>query len=142
MPYIRIMKKEIWVNIRGFKGYYQVSNYGRIKGVKRRCKHKKGTRHVPEKILSPSKNEYGYRYVGLSANNVIYMRRVNRLVAKAFHPNPKRLPEVNHIDGDKDNNRSDNLEWSTISDNRKHAWRLGLNKGRYKCIERKFKKTG
>jgi hypothetical protein len=55
---------------------------------------------------------------------------VNRIVAWRFHPNPKNLPQVNHIDGDKENNAKDNLEWATGSENEKHAHRTGLKSGR------------
>lgn len=55
---------------------------------------------------------------------------VNRIIAWAFHPNPDNLPQVNHCDGDKENNAKDNLEWSSGSDNEKHAHRTGLKTGR------------
>ena len=55
---------------------------------------------------------------------------VNRVIAWAFHPNPQNLPQVNHLDGDKEHNAADNLEWSSGSDNEKHAHRTGLKTGR------------
>lgn len=108
---------EIWRNIRGFTGFYVVSNMGRVKRVS------------SGKILSPGTNEFGYKYVVLWKFGVYKVKRVSRLVAKAFIPNPNNLPEVNHKKGKKEDNRASQLEWSTISHNRKEAWRLGLNKG-------------
>ena len=73
--------------------------------------------------LRQSDNHSGYLRVGVGHGNPVY---VHRLVAETYIPNPHGLPEVNHVDGDKHNNRSDNLEWSTASDNAKHAFANGL----------------
>ena len=116
------MAKEIWRNIYGFTGYYQVSNLGRVK-------------RVNGKILKAGTNEWGYKYVILFKKGNSSPKRVSRLVAKAFIPNPKNLPEVNHKKGKKEDNRSSQLEWSTVSHNRKEAWRLGLNKGNTKFFK-------
>lgn len=82
-----------------------------------------------DKLKHTFLNEHGYVLVVLFKNNKQKALRISRLVATAYIPNPSSLPEVNHIDGNKQNNHKDNLEWSTISHNRKHAWSIGLNKG-------------
>lgn len=79
---------------------------------------------MPEIILSPGKNEWGYLYVILFKLNKGKPFRVNRLVAKAFKINPFNKKEVNHIDGDRTNNRSSNLEWTTKKENMAHVARL------------------
>ena len=122
-------KNELWKNIWGFTGYYQVSNMGRVRGVERLVKHKSGRRMAPARLLKPGKNEFGYVIVLLSKQNKAKCMRVSRLVAKAFIPNPLNLPEVNHKKGNKGDNRATQLEWCTISANKKHAWYFGLNKG-------------
>jgi len=85
---------------------------------------KNGLRVVPEIILSPGINEFGYAYVVLFKSNKGKPLRVNRLVALAFISNPLNKKEVNHLDGDRQNNRKWNLEWSTRSENLKHRGRL------------------
>ena len=115
--------RENWRSINGFKGRYQISNYGRVKSLKRYVKNGRSYRIVPELILSPGVNEYGYLYVCLSKENRLYPRRVSRLVAIAFLNNWRKLPEVNHKDGNKSNNRVNNLEWCTAKENSIHAYK-------------------
>jgi hypothetical protein len=83
-----------------------------------------------DEYLKPFLNPSGYLLVDLHHNHKSYYRQVHRLVAEAFIPNPDKLPTVNHIDGDKTNNRIDNLEWMSIKDNVRHAWSTGLAKPR------------
>ena len=77
------------------------------------------------KILKQKQN-YGYMYVALQIDGKAHQRRVHRLVALAFIPNPDNKSEVNHIDGNKANNHISNLEWCTPSENLKHAYKTGL----------------
>ena len=86
---------EIWKDIKGYEGLYQVSNLGRVKSSK--------------KILSPSKTEY--LKVSLSKNGAQNTHYIHRLVAQAFIDNKSNLPFVNHIDENKHNNNVNNLEW-------------------------------
>ncbi len=111
---------EIWKDIYGYEGAYKVSNLGRIQSLLR--KNTKG------KILNPAKNNRGYLRLGLCFKGKIRYDSVHRLVAEAFIPNPKNLPEVNHIDGNKLNNRVENLEWVTKGENQIHAYKTGLRK--------------
>lgn len=91
---------EQWRDIEGFEGY-QVSNYGRIKSLKR----------GNGKILKPTHDNQGYLHVILSKNGCIKNNLIHRLVAQAFLENPNHLPQVNHKDEDKTNNHVENLEW-------------------------------
>jgi hypothetical protein len=84
-----------------------------------------------KQYLKPFKNPGGYLIVDLHHNKKSYYRQVHRLVAEAFIPNPYYLPTVNHKNGDKENNIVENLEWMSIKDNVRHAWRVGLARPRY-----------
>ena len=130
------MFNEVWKSVKDYNGFYEVSNLGRIRSVDRYVRWKQCNRFYPGKVRLIGRNEYGYRTILFSKDGVEKCRRVSRLVALAFIPNPKRLPEVNHKDGNKLNDHVSNLEWCTKSDNIKHAWRTGLNKGNTK---KKFK---
>lgn len=121
------MNDEIWKDIKGYEGLYQVSNYGRIKSLARIVIGKNNSiRIVKEKILKLHKDTIGYFDVTLSKNNKIKRILVHRLVTEAFIPNPLSLPEVNHKDGNKQNNYFVNLEWCTKSNNQKHAYKNKL----------------
>ena len=106
------MDDEVWLPIKGYEGYYEVSSLGRVRSLPRVVTLSNGVkRPTPGKVLKQSAYGRGYKAVGLTKNNVPDKRSVHRLVAEAFVPNDEGLPEVNHIDEDKHNNRADNLEW-------------------------------
>lgn len=113
---------EVWKDIKGYEGIYQVSNLGRIKRV---CRFVSG-KHLREKILKGGIYPNGYHFVCLRKNGVNTNHLSHRLVANAFVNNSRGVSDVNHIDGDKLNNRADNLEWVTRSENLKHALKIGL----------------
>lgn len=113
---------EIWKPVDEFTGWYEVSSLGRI----RRIKAAPGAR--VGRILRLKKHKNGYPFVILCVDGITYTRDIHRVVAKAFVANPASLPEVNHKDGTKSNNASDNLEWSTSSHNKVHALKTGLRK--------------
>jgi hypothetical protein len=104
--------EEIYKDVIGFEGLYMVSNFGNVKNS--RGKMLKGC------------SKKGYIYVHLSKNATYYNYRLNRIVAKAFLPNPNNFTDVNHKDGNKSNNTLDNLEWISHQDNMKHAYANGL----------------
>lgn len=112
---------EAWEGIGGFEGLYKVSSFGRILSLPRF-----GTKNEAKILKLHVSKRYGYANVCLCKNNHKVLRRVNRLVAIAFIPNPNNLPEVNHKDGNKLNNNVSNLEWCTNSYNKIHAYKIGL----------------
>lgn len=117
---------EIWKDITGFEGMYQVSNQGRVRSLDRTITMKNGgTRFCKGKVLKPTVNSSGYLHLGLGKGVYQY---VHRLVAQEFLPNPDNLPEVNHEDGDKRNNEVTNLRWVTPSENQLHSKATGLAK--------------
>ena len=94
-------EEEIWCPIKGYEGLYEVSDKGRVKSLK----------FGKERIMKNIRNKDGYLSVGLRKNREQKWYMVHRLVAKTFIPNPDNLPEVNHKDEDKINNKVSNLEW-------------------------------
>ena len=121
--YIENFPNEIWRDIVDYENKYQVSNFARVKSF---CKGK-------VKLLKLDVDNKGYLRVGLYKNGKQKMCLVHILVAKAFIPNPDNKPCVNHIDGNKQNNSIENLEWVTSSENIVHAYELGLIKVKFGC---------
>jgi hypothetical protein len=108
---------ENWKDIKNFEGLYKISDNGRVKSL-----HKK--RHI---FLKPRLSHDGYLRVSLSKNGKRYEKRVHQIVIKHF--GNKNIKEtVNHIDGNKENNNINNLEYCTRKENMKHAYKLGLKK--------------
>lgn len=106
--------KEVWKPIPGYEGLYEVSNKGRVKRLEQDIICKNGVkRHKKERILKGTVQNNGYLYVNLYDGP----KRVHRLVAEAFIPNPEGKPQVNHKDEDKTNNHVENLEWMTAKEN-------------------------
>ena len=119
------MIEEIWKPVIGYEGLYEVSSYGRVRSLDRYVKGKGESYWLRKgKVLSPEKNKDGYLLVSLCCNGKRYLRTVHRLIAQAFIPNPDNLPEVNHLDEDKTNNRVDNLEWCDRSYNNNYGNRM------------------
>jgi len=127
---------EIWKEIQGYEGSFEASNLGHIKSLSRYVKHPKGgLKKIRERILKQQNGTNGYFIVSLNGVS----KTVHRLVASAFILNSENKAEVNHIDGNKKNNRIDNLEWATISENRFHAYKNGLQKAPFSMLGRKGK---
>lgn len=106
---------EIWKDIPGYEGEYQVSNLGRVKSLARTCRNNKGTRPIRERILKPCLTKNGYSIVHLGHRG--RSTRIHRLVAEVFIPNPDNLPVVDHINGKRDDNRVENLRWVDYKEN-------------------------
>lgn len=114
--------KEIWKNIKGYEGLYQISNYGNIKSLDRIIIYKNKYSHFHKgKYLKQEIDINGYLYISISKDGKIKKNKVHRLVAETFIFNPKNKSDVNHKDGNKQNNNIDNLEWNTHQENENHA---------------------
>lgn len=121
--------KEVWADIKGYEGLYQISTFGNVKSLSRPVKHSNGgTKILRERMLKTKINSTtGYKEVGLSRDGKQKYHLIHKLIAEAFIDNPHRLPVVNHIDGCKTNNDIFNLEWTTYSENIRHAFANGLS---------------
>ena len=122
------MKNEIWKDIKGYEGLYQISNLGRVKSLIKFHNTKNNVGYFSkEHILKPGiRNEYFM--VCLVKNHKKKSISIHRLVAENFIKNPHNKKQVNHIDGNKLNNKADNLEWCTNQENIIHSWVNGLSK--------------
>lgn len=107
------LEGEVWKNVVGYEDCYEISNYGRLRRKKSR------------KILKYKKHRDGYYMVNISANSIRKTLQVHRVVANAFVTNNANLPCVNHINENKNDNRSINLEWCTIAYNNSYGSRVG-----------------
>lgn len=116
---------EIWKDIPGYEGLYQVSNTGLIRGVERIIKHSTGSpKKIKGMILKKKIIWSGYEQVCLCKINTRKYYSVHRLVLRAFSPHSnENLLQVNHINGVRNDNRYENLEWCTASENSKHSYR-------------------
>lgn len=124
---------EIWKDIPDYDGYYQASNLGRIRSLDRMVTRvRNGVEHSyfkPGRILLPHIEGSGYWQVLICIHGVIKKhKKVHRLVAQAFIPNPENKRCINHKDGNKGNNAVSNIEWNTHSENLKHAHKTGLKR--------------
>jgi hypothetical protein len=119
---------EEWKNISGYEKFYQVSNLGNVRSIERTFVNSRGEkRTLASGAVKAHENSKGYlkvRLWGLSKRKSFY---VHRLVGLAFVENIHNKEQINHIDGVKSNNKVENLEWATASENNKHAIATGLN---------------
>ena len=129
--------EEIWKDIPNYEGLYQASNLGRIRSLPR-----KGTRTKEWHILKyNTKNQKHYCHIGLCKNGKSKTISLHRLIATTFIPNPNNLPQVNHKDGNKENNNVNNLEWVTNQENMIHSYKTGLRENSIKeLVERNKRK--
>ena len=121
---IEDLPHEIWRDIAGYEGIYQVSNMGRVKSFY----------GIGENLLTPSSNKSGYMYVVLTKDGVRKSCKVHTLVARAFISNPENKPVVHHKDSNRSNNRVENLQWVTHQENTAYA----VQKGSYRSRSHEF----
>lgn len=123
---------EIWKPVIGYETNYEVSNFGNVRSLNKRGNN---YHHILSAHLQGNKK---YLQVNLWLKNKTKKKRIHRLVAEAFIPNPNNLPEVNHIDGNRYNNHVSNLEWVTSSENKLHAFKTGLRTPSYNSLNTKL----
>lgn len=121
------MNREIWKDIDAYNGLYQVSDTGLVRSLDRTVVGN-GVDYIRKgKLMSLTKNSFGYLKVGFTVDGKTKSISVHRIVAEAFILNPENKKCVNHKDGDKTNNHISNLEWCTYSENSIHANKTGLS---------------
>lgn len=128
--------REVWKDIKGYEGLYQISNYGRVKSFN--CEvncYPNAKRIIKGRIRKAPIDKDGYYRIGLSKDHKQKHYYVHRLVAEAFLPNPNNYKSINHKDENKKNNRADNLEWCTIRYNNLYNNKIDkLTKSKYKKV--------
>lgn len=126
--FIMEKQQEIWKTVIGYEGFYQVSNFGRVKSMPIFIYDKKRKWFKTANILNPKPSKIGYFIVTLCKKTIREKVYIHRLVADSFIPNTDNKSQVNHINGIKIDNRVENLEWVSCKENIQHAFRIGLNK--------------
>lgn len=129
------MIQEIWKPVVNFEGLYEVSSYGNIRTLARKITDAKKTYIRKAQNLKATKGSRGYYRIKLYNGNGFKDTSIHKEVALAFIPNPENKPYINHINGVKTDNRVENLEWCTHSENVKHAYAGGLKKQSSYCGE-------
>lgn len=130
---------EVWKDLEGFVGRYQVSSRGRIRSTQ---DNHGNYREQLKKARCRSSAPDSYLYVQLFLKDRPFLEAVHRAVAKAFLPNPENKPMVNHRDGDKQNNAVENLEWVTCAENHQHAYDNGLRNAQHVADRQRGQKSG
>lgn len=120
---------EIWKDIEGYEGYYQVSSHGKVRSMEREVpdpRIKSGVKKVSSRVMKPGVHNRGYLKVSLRKGGAKQMLYIHRLVGSAFLERDEHRTTINHLDGDKTNNHVSNLEWLSHLDNVRHARETGL----------------
>lgn len=119
---------EVWAEVPGSCGLYQISTKGRMRSVSRNVLDKRGIiQRFAGGLLSPNKTYRGYLTYTMSINGFAVRKSAHRIVAESFIPNPENKPHVNHLNSNRTDNRVENLEWCTHSENVKHSYKIGVS---------------
>lgn len=124
--------EEIWKDVVGYQGFYQISSSGKVKSLLRKVSHRGRLLTVKERLLSLCKSGNGYLVVSLCDRVSTKKRYIHSLVAEAFLKKKDGDNCINHLDLNKENNLVSNLEWTTLAENNRHALRYG-KKAVYPC---------
>lgn len=125
-----------WRPVVGFEDYLEVSDEGYIRRIPRLVNHRwNSTVLLPPKILARYKNKKGYYFTRTEINRETVHICIHKAVAEAFIPNVHNKPQIDHIDGDKSNNRASNLRWVTNRENFDYSVEIGLRENSYKALE-------
>lgn len=126
------MQDEIWIDIPNYEGIYQVSNFGKIKSLPREYKNQYGGtgKFSKERIMKPSDNRVGYLCLSLCKGGKIKYHYIHHLVLNSFVEKPFNNAQCNHKNGNKHDNKLENLEWCSPSENINHAYKNGLIRGK------------
>lgn len=131
---------EIWKDIQGYEGFYQISNLGNVKSLERVVDKGNGIlQHRKERIMNKRESVDGYYIAKLNVNKKSTSIAVHILVARHFIDNPNNYPEVNHKDCNRKNNQVDNLDWCTHQQNVEHSKQLGHYKTKSGCDNPNYK---
>jgi hypothetical protein len=128
-------QKNYWKPVCDYEGYYEISILGQVRGIERMVVTEKGLRTIKGKSIKTRINKDGYAEIRLSIEGKTKTTFLHIILAKAFIPNPDNKPEINHINGIKTDNRIENLEWVTHSENMIHAYKMGLIKSPCKHVK-------
>ncbi|MCY0910840.1 NUMOD4 domain-containing protein [Massilia antarctica] len=119
--------QETWKAIPGCEAFYEASDLGRVRSLDRLITTSTGKARLSRgRVLIPQLTGRRYPAVSISLNGAVKSISIHRMVARTFLPNPKLFPEINHIDGNRENNATSNLEWCTRAQNNDHAIDTGL----------------
>lgn len=138
-PFFIVMEKEIWKDIKGYEGLYEVSNMARIRTVPHLMTAKDGRKMIiPAKIRKQSIDWHGYLYVKVRRGNKQTSLRVHRAIMEAFVPNPYDKPFIDHINTIKTDNRIENIKWVTAHENTQNL--ITLERIKDACTEDEIKR--
>lgn len=134
--------EEIWKDIAGYEGHYKAGSLGNIMSLERQITNSRyGKGKIKQRLLKGQLKKSGYIEVQLRLDAVMEKFKAHRLIANAFISNPLNKPVVNHKNGIKSDNRVENLEWCTHSENGKHAFKIGLKKSPYGKVNKRSNKV-